>query len=186
MQQLLWLTPHPVFDANGTTKYVLVSHRTIVGLPETIDTMLRHTSFNGSSKGGPSMAGGGGPITAAADGPGTNFGRGTIDGRDNMPARFTSFPGLPRSRVLVYHLSILHENISRFEAQTCCGCREKRWTRICGQTDTRTHTHACTHARTHAHTHTHTHTHTHIFKYLVVSCHNSMDSLPLSLWHKPY
>ena len=63
MQQLLRPTPHPVLDANGTTKYVLVSHRTTVGLPET------HIMFNGSSKGGPCMAGGG-PITAAVDCPG--------------------------------------------------------------------------------------------------------------------
>ena len=56
-----------------------------------------------------------------------------------LPARFTCFPGLPCSRVLVSHLSILLENISTFEAQTCRSCREKRWTRICGQTHTHTH-----------------------------------------------
>ena len=62
-----------------------------------------------------------------------------------LPARFTRFPWLPRSRVLVSRLSILPENISTFEAQTCRGCREKRWTRICGQTHTRTNTHTHTH-----------------------------------------
>ena len=61
-----------------------------------------------------------------------------------LPARFTRFPGLPRSRLLFSRLSILPENISTFEAQTCRGCREKRWTRICGQTHTRTHTHTNT------------------------------------------
>ena len=55
-----------------------------------------------------------------------------------LPAHYTSFPGLPRSRVLVSHLSILPENISTFEAQTYPGCREKRWTRICGRTHTHT------------------------------------------------
>ena len=69
-----------------------------------------------------------------------------------LPARFTRFPGLLRSRVLVYRLDILPQNISAFEAQSCRGCREKRWTRISGQTDRRTDT--C------AHTHTHTHTQT--------------------------
>ena len=67
-----------------------------------------------------------------------------------LPARFTSFPGLPCSRVLVYRLSILPENISTFEAQTCRGCREKRLTRICGQ-----RTDGQTDRQTHAHTHTH-------------------------------
>ena len=56
---------------------------------------------------------------------------------------------LPRSRLLFSRLSILPENISTFEAQTCRGCREKRWTRICGQTHTRTHTHTHTHTQTH-------------------------------------
>ena len=65
-----------------------------------------------------------------------------------LPARFTRFPGLPRSRLLFSRLSILPENISTFEAQTCRGCREKRWTRICGQTHTRTHTHTHTHTNT--------------------------------------
>ena len=67
-----------------------------------------------------------------------------------LPAHFTCFPGLPHSRVLLYRLSTLPENISTFEAQTCRGCREKRWTQICGQTRTRTHT------QTHTHTHTQT------------------------------
>ena len=64
-----------------------------------------------------------------------------------LPARFTRFPGLPRSRVLVSRLDI--QNISTFEAQSCRGCREKRWTRICGQIHTRTHTHIHTHKHTH-------------------------------------
>ena len=73
MQQLLRPTSHPVFDANGTTKYVLVSHCTTDGLPET------HIMFNGSSKGGPCMAGGDQlrlPWTVRGD----QFWRGTIDG----------------------------------------------------------------------------------------------------------
>ena len=69
-----------------------------------------------------------------------------------LPARFTRFPGLPRSRDLVYRLGILPQNISTFEAQSCRGCREKRWTRISGQTDRQTD------GQTHAHTHTHTQT----------------------------
>ena len=71
-------------------------------------------------------------------------------------ACFTSFPGLSRSRILVYCLSILPENISTFEAQSCHDFREKRWTLISGQTDTRIRAH------------THTHTHTHTILYLVV------------------
>ena len=82
MQQLLRPTPHPVFDANGTTKYVLVSHRTTVGLPET------HIMFNGSSKGGPCMAGGDQlrlPWTVRGD----QFWRGTIDGVTGLHAEIS-------------------------------------------------------------------------------------------------
>ena len=68
-----------------------------------------------------------------------------------LPACFTGFPELPRSRVLIYNLSILPENISTFEAQTCRGCREKRWTPMCAQK------HTCTHTHTHTQTHTYTH-----------------------------
>ena len=62
-----------------------------------------------------------------------------------LPACFTHFLGLLRSRVLVYCLSILPENISTFETQIWRGCREKRWLRTDRQTDTRTHTHIHTH-----------------------------------------
>ena len=79
MQQLFRPTLHPVFDANGTTKYVIVSHRTTADLPET------HIMFNGSSKGGPCMAGGDQlrlPWTVRGD----QFWRGTIDGVTGPPA----------------------------------------------------------------------------------------------------
>ena len=62
--------------------------------------------------------------------------------------RFTSFPGLFRSRILFYHACLLLDNMSTFHARSCRGYREKR------RTDRRKDT------RTHTHTHTHTHTQT--------------------------
>ena len=67
-----------------------------------------------------------------------------------LPAHFTCFPGFLRSRVLVYHLGILPDNLSIIEVLICRGFpeTEKNSGKPDGRTDRRTNGETRTHART--------------------------------------